>query len=430
MENFKIAVIGAGASGLCAIKNAIDYGCDVMAFEQTALVGGLWNYTDEIDKDKYGLDIHSSMYQNLVTNLPIELMCYPNEPFREQEESFVPSEEVVNYYNEYARKYSLDKYIKFEHLVFRVRPLLNKKWEVVVKNLPKDTYETYFFDGVLVCSGHFHKPYIPEFKGQDLFKGKQLHSHFYRSSKIFKNEKTLVIGGNNSAVDLVIDSSKEIEMTLWSNHLNPLPDLAQFDGKVTAKPDVLEFTENGVKFVDGTISECSLVMYATGYLYSYPFLSVDCGILGGEYVHPLWMHCLSINNPTLGFIGLMNLICPNQMFQMQVEFCLTFMTGRKEFPTKEQMIKEMKEDLEERRNKNLPPRKYHFLGYKPSAHQDYHDELSRKAEIKNIMPYVLKMHKHAGQNRRKNFTSYRNVKYKILNENEFEVEELVKQNGH
>lgn len=424
MKKIKLAIIGTGGSGLCALKNAIEYGCEVMAFEQTKFVGGLWNYTDKTDKDEYELDINSSMYENLITNLPIEIMCYPNEPFPKQSKSFVSSGEVLNYYINYAEKFNLFRLIKFEHHVFRVRPLLNDKWEIIVKNLPKDVYETYIFDSVLVCSGHFHTPYIPKNKGQELFKGKQMHSHTYRSSKIFSNETTLIVGGNNSAIDLIIESSQESKSTIWSHHLNPAPDMTQFDGKVLDKPDLLEITKNGVKFIDGTFTECSLIIYATGYLYSYPFLSMDSGVLGGEYVKPLWMHCLSINNPSLGFIGLPNLICPNQMFQIQVEFCLTFMTGRKKLPSKDQMLKEMDLDLQERWDKGLSFRKGHFLGHKHDAQQKYYNDLSQKADINPIMPYITKIHAHAHQSRLKHFTSYRNVKYKIINEDDFEIENL------
>lgn len=424
MNKIKLAVIGAGPSGLCVIKNAFDYNCEVVAFEQTKLVGGLWNFTNETDKDEYGLEIHSSMYENLVTNLPIEIMCYPNEPFPKQLESFVSSAEVLNYYNRYAEKFDLLRYIKFEHHVFRVRPLPNDKWEIIVKNLPKDIYETFIFDSVLVCSGHFHTPFIPKCKGQELFKGKQMHSHAYRSSNVFNNETTLIIGGNNSAVDLVIESSKNSKSTLWSHHLNPVPDMTQFEGKVLEKTNVSELVENGVKFLDGTFAECSLIIYATGYLYSYPFLSMDSGVLGGDYVKPLWMHCLNINNPSLGFIGLPNLICPNQMFQLQVEFCLTFMTGKKKLPSKDQMLKEMDLDLQERKDRGLPLRKAHFLGHKRDAQLEYYDKLSEKASITPIMPYIVKIHSHAHQSRLKHFTSYRNVKYKIVSKDDFEIEDL------
>ncbi|CAG9799331.1 unnamed protein product [Chironomus riparius] len=424
MKKIKLAIIGAGASGLCALKNAVEYGCEVVAFEQTKLVGGLWNYTDKTDKDDYGLDIHSSMYENLVTNLPIEVMCYPNEPFPKQHESFVSSAVVLNYYIRYAQKFNLESHIKFEHHVFRIRPLSNDKWEVIVKNLPRDMFVTYIFDSVLVCSGHFHTPYIPKSKGQEIFKGNIMHSHTYRSSKIFNNERTLIVGGNNSAVDLVIESSKNSKSTIWSHHLSPSPDMTQFERNVEEKSDILEIVSDGVKFSDGTFAECSLIIYATGYLYSYPFLSIDSGVLGGDYVKPLWMHCLCINNPSLGFIGLPNLICPNQMFQLQVEFCLTFMMGKKNLPSKDEMLKEMDSDLQQRWDKGLSSRKGHYLGHKHDAQLEYYNKLSQKASISPIMSCIVKMHAHAHHSRLKHFTSYRNVKYKVISEDDFEIEYL------
>lgn len=60
-----IAVIGAGTAGLCAAKHSLQNGFDVTVFEQAAQVGGTWVYTDNIGKDTFGLDVHSSMYQGL-----------------------------------------------------------------------------------------------------------------------------------------------------------------------------------------------------------------------------------------------------------------------------------------------------------------------------------------------------------------------------
>lgn len=61
----KIAVVGAGPSGLCCAKNAVDYGFEITVFERNAEVGGTWIYTDRTGNDDYGMPIHSSMYKGL-----------------------------------------------------------------------------------------------------------------------------------------------------------------------------------------------------------------------------------------------------------------------------------------------------------------------------------------------------------------------------
>lgn len=61
----KIAIIGAGAAGLAAIKHAIDYDFFCEAFEQTDKIGGTWNYTDLVGVDENDLPVHSSMYKGL-----------------------------------------------------------------------------------------------------------------------------------------------------------------------------------------------------------------------------------------------------------------------------------------------------------------------------------------------------------------------------
>jgi cation diffusion facilitator CzcD-associated flavoprotein CzcO len=48
-----------------------------------------------------------------------------------------------------------------------------------------DKYSTQLFDAVIVCAGHYTNPFIPEYKGTELFEGRQTHSHFYRTADEF-----------------------------------------------------------------------------------------------------------------------------------------------------------------------------------------------------------------------------------------------------
>ena len=44
MSKKKVAIIGAGASGLPAIHHALLYGVEPVCFELTDNIGGLWRY--------------------------------------------------------------------------------------------------------------------------------------------------------------------------------------------------------------------------------------------------------------------------------------------------------------------------------------------------------------------------------------------------
>lgn len=60
------AVIGAGAAGLVTARELTAEGHDVVVFEQSSSLGGIWNYSDEVEADLLGLDpnrerVHSSL---------------------------------------------------------------------------------------------------------------------------------------------------------------------------------------------------------------------------------------------------------------------------------------------------------------------------------------------------------------------------------
>lgn len=419
----KLAVIGAGAAGLAAIKHAIEFGCEVIAFEQSDKIGGTWVYTDKVGKNEFDIDIHSSMYKDLTTNLPIEMMCYPNEPFPENENSFVSSNVVCRYYESFADKYKLRDHIKFQHQVIQVRPQSTDSlegWRVIVRNMPVNKFETYTFDGVLVCNGHFHSGFIPNLEGRKNFQGRQLHSHDYRFPEAFKDETILVIGGKFSAVDLVQQTARHAKSVTWSHHLKDEPDMKGCGDNIIQKPDVLKIRENDVVFIDHSSSQFTTIIYCTGYEYKYPFLSVDCGISTcDDFVSPLYKHCLNINRPSMGFIGLANLICPNQLFSLQSRFCLSFMVGTKALPSKKEMFEDYEQDLKARRIRGLQGRKIHRMG--PNVQEQYFNDLATTAGIEPIKPVMPRMHAYTNISRDKDFVTFRRKKFYIIDDETFEV---------
>ena len=62
----RVAVIGAGAGGLCSLRHLTAHReIQDVGFEQASQVGGTWVYTESLGKDDHGLPIHASMYANL-----------------------------------------------------------------------------------------------------------------------------------------------------------------------------------------------------------------------------------------------------------------------------------------------------------------------------------------------------------------------------
>lgn len=262
-------------------------------------------YSDAVGKNEYGIDVHSSMYKGLHTNLPKEIMGYPDFPIPENinEKSYIPSGDMLKFLQLYAETFEVNKCIKYEHYVLRIRPINESQWEIIVKDLPNDRVETNIFDSVFICNGHYHTPAYPNYPGHDIFEGKQVHSHDYRCSDPYKDENVLVIGAGPSGMDMAYEVSKVAKRVTLSHHLRSPPKTI-FPSNVTQKPDVISLTETGANFADGSFEDFTTVLYCTGYQYTFPFISVDCGIaVDDNYVNPLYKHCININYPTMAFIG-------------------------------------------------------------------------------------------------------------------------------
>ena len=83
------AVIGGGACGLVAAHELLSDGHEVTIFEAGNQMGGIWVLQPADDTDPLGqkpgrVNVHSSMYETLNTNLPRELMSHPDLPFLPQ----------------------------------------------------------------------------------------------------------------------------------------------------------------------------------------------------------------------------------------------------------------------------------------------------------------------------------------------------------
>lgn len=170
----KVAVIGAGMSGLVTARELLRESHDVTVFEKSNRVGGIWVYDTRVESDPVGLDparekVHSSLYALLRTNLPRPLMGFSDYPFtgrvfRDARE-FPRHEEVLQFLEAFASDHGLTDFVKFGAEVVKVRRCDEgrDRWMVKWREGEEEVVED--FEAVVVCNGHYFEPVVPEISG-------------------------------------------------------------------------------------------------------------------------------------------------------------------------------------------------------------------------------------------------------------------------
>lgn len=387
-----VGIIGAGAGGLCAARHVSASSCMTpILWEKASRVGGTWVYTSQVGKDENGLPIHSSMYKNLKTNLPKELMAFPDFPFPAKEESFVHHTDVLSYLEKYASHYNLYQYIKFRHHVKNVKPVDRDDgthgWAVTVQDLETNTTTTSLCDSIIVCNGHYSVPMMPPIKDIDKFQGQQMHSHDYREPELFRGLRVAVLGASASGLDISLEvASVAKEVLLSHNHPVQIP--SELPPNVRQVRGIVAAYEDGFVFGDGSQADADVLLYCTGYKFTFPFLSEECGVtVENSVVKPLYKHLIHTAFPTMAFIGIPSLIVPFPLFDVQVRFFLAVLTGDATPMTHQEMDADTAHALQHLRHSGRHERHYHQLGVEGSVH--YMKELSAIAHLSPVASHTV-----------------------------------------
>ncbi|XP_027724165.1 dimethylaniline monooxygenase [N-oxide-forming] 1-like [Vombatus ursinus] len=210
----RVAIVGAGVSGLTSIKCCLDEGLEPICFERSSDIGGIWQFTEYVEEGR------ASLYKSVVTNSSKEMSCYSDFPFPEDFPNFVPQSQFLEYLKMYADKFNLLKCIQFKTIVCNVKKCpdfsSSGQWEVTTENEGKQ--ESAIFDAVMVCTGYLTDPFLPldTFPGINTFKGQYFHSREYKHPDLFKDKRVLVIGMGNSGTDIAVEASHVAKKVLLS----------------------------------------------------------------------------------------------------------------------------------------------------------------------------------------------------------------------
>jgi thioredoxin reductase len=421
-----VAVIGAGAAGLVSAKELLQLGHNVVVYEQNSTIGGVWAYTEDVEDDLLGISgerkkVHGSMYKYLRTNLPREVMGVADFPFDSQfagskdSRRYCSHEEVYRYLEAYAKHFDILKHVQFSSRIESVMPAKDG-WHVCVHEDDNNAILEKHFDAVVVCNGHYSEPRVPVYDGQSEFPGKQMHSHNYRTPDVFVGKRIVVVGAAFSGSDIsqeILEHGAQAVYLSGRNWEDLAEGLRLEDSRQVLKvPNISSLNSNGsVTFVDATIVEdVDVVMYATGYLYDFPFMKNVDGApeVSDNRLCTLYKHVFPPKlAPSLSFVGIPWKVVPFPQFQLQARWIGSCLNGTSNLPSADEMEKEVEAMYSEHDAQGLEKRYTHRMN--PESQSEYNNWLASQVDEKSIgWPEWRKtLYIVSGMNRRQNGIKFR-----------------------
>ncbi|MEV5692539.1 ArsO family NAD(P)H-dependent flavin-containing monooxygenase [Micromonospora globbae] len=277
-ESCDVVVIGGGQAGLAAGYYLRRAGLNYVILDAAYQAGGAWQH----------------YWHSMRLFSPAEYSPLPGWGMPRQEgEEFPTAGHVVDYLRAYEKRYDLA--VRRPVRVHQVRPAGER---LAVESEAGTWLARY----VISATGTWECPYVPDVPGREAFAGRQLHTVDYTSPQDFRGQRVVVVGGGNSAAQILAEVSRVAEAT-WVTMRPPrfMPD--DVDGRVLfgvatraagggagggvsdlgdivmvptvrdarergvlhARPMFVRLTAHGVRWADGAEQSCDAVIWCTGF---------------------------------------------------------------------------------------------------------------------------------------------------------------------
>lgn len=181
----KIAIIGAGFSGLCLGIHLKRRGIDSFTiFEKADRVGGTWR---------------ENTYPGAECDIPSALYSYSFERNPNWTHKWSEQEEILGYLEHCTRKYGLNPHIRFNQKVTDLRFDEPKgRWRLQTSDGAAEE-----FDAVVCAIGQLHKPTTPKIPGAETFQGASFHSAQWDHRVSLEGKNVCCIGNAASALQFI-----------------------------------------------------------------------------------------------------------------------------------------------------------------------------------------------------------------------------------
>jgi dimethylaniline monooxygenase (N-oxide forming) len=204
-----IGIIGSGVAGLTAARFLQNAGFKCEIFEKSQKLGGVWT----AGYHTFGLQIFSKLYE------------FPDYPMPENYPDLPSGEQIRSYLENYAHHFKIFDKIHFNCIVKQLELTPKNCWILHYTNQETGETTQKTFDFIIVSTGLYSNPYIPNIPNREVFSGKVLHSKEYKLPELIKGRKVVVVGFGKSALDIATDAAQwATEVTLvFRNAYWPVP---------------------------------------------------------------------------------------------------------------------------------------------------------------------------------------------------------------
>jgi cation diffusion facilitator CzcD-associated flavoprotein CzcO len=179
-----VAIIGAGFGGIGAAIRLRQQGYhDFVLFEQADEVGGTWR---------------DNTYPGCACDVPSHLYSFSFAPNPGWSETYSAQPEILAYLRDCVHRYGLAPQLRLGHALREARwDAPTARWQLTTSQGPATARV------LVLASGPFSQPSIPDIDGLGSFRGTTFHSASWRHDEALAGRRIAVIGTGASAVQFV-----------------------------------------------------------------------------------------------------------------------------------------------------------------------------------------------------------------------------------
>ncbi len=188
LADFRVVVIGAGISGICAAIKLHELGIPYVVLEKNDTVGGTWLEND---------------YPGAGVDTPSHLYSFSFDPHPGWSRYYAKQGEILDYLRGVAERHGILRDVRFgTEVVSATFDAAAQRWEVVARETDGAT-RAYRADAVISSVGQLNRPQMPTVPGLETFPGPAFHSARWRHDVDLAGKRVGVLGTGASAMQII-----------------------------------------------------------------------------------------------------------------------------------------------------------------------------------------------------------------------------------